>query len=162
VSSLIKQKNFKKSWAILTIIALIFLPSLEFFGQVIFLNQTASMPTGVYIKNSKIKLTIGDIIVFYLRDKNSNLLKYVAAHEGDEYCLDFENTLWVNAFPVAQKSIVKYHGELPTESLCQTLKKDELLVLGEHPNSYDSRYFGPIKRDQVIAQVELALAWKID
>jgi signal peptidase I len=159
---LIKQKNFKKGWALLTIIALIILPSLEFLGQIIFLNQTASMPTGIYVKNSSMKLKIGDIIIFYAKDKNYNLLKYIAAHEGDEYCLDFESTLWVNGFPVAQKSIVKYYGDLPAQSLCQTLKKDELLVLGEHPNSYDSRYFGPIKRDQVIAQVKLALAWQID
>jgi hypothetical protein len=75
------------------------------------------MPTWrIYIRTSKIKLTTGGIIVFYLRDKNSNLLKYVAAHEGDEYCLDFESTLWVKGFPVAQKSIAKYHGELPTQS----------------------------------------------
>lgn len=146
----------------MTIIALVCLPSLKYFGQVIFLNRTASMPMGIYIKNSKNKLTTGDIIVFYSIDKNSNLLKYIAAREGDEYCLDFENTLWVNGFTVAQKSIAKYHGELSTQSLCQTLKQDELLVLGEHPNSYDSRYFGPIKREQVIAQVELVLEWKID
>ena len=146
----------------MTIIALTCLPGLKYFGQLIFLNRTASMPMGIYIKSSKNKLTTGGIIVFYLRDKNYNLLKYIAAHEGDEYCFDFESTLWVKGFPIAQKSIAKYHGELPTQSLCQTLKKDELLVLGEHPNSYDSRYFGPIKRDQVIAQVKLALAWQID
>ena len=146
----------------MTIIALTCLPGLKYFGQVIFFNRTASMPMGIYVKNSKNKLTIGDIIVFYSRDKNSNLLKYIAAHERDEYCIDFENTLWVKGFPVAQKSIAKYHDELPTQSLCQTLKKDELLVLGEHPNSYDSRYFGPIKRQQIVAQVELALEWQID
>lgn len=157
-----KQKNFKSGWALLTIIALISLPSLEFFGQIIFLNQTASMPTGIYVKILSDKFKIGDIIVLYSKDKNCNLLKYIAAHEGDEYCLDFESTLWVNGFPVAQKSIVKYHSDLPAQSLCQTLKKDELLVLGEHPNSYDSRYFGPIKREQIIAQVKLVLAWQID
>ncbi len=120
------------------------------------------MPTGIYVKISSDKFKIGDIIVFSYKERNYNLLKYIAGYEGHEYCLDFENTLWVNGFPVAQKSIAKYQGNLPTESLCQTLKKDELLVLGEHPNSYDSRYFGPIKREQVIAQVELALEWKID
>lgn len=157
-----KKKIFRKGWAIFTVIALICLPSLEFFGQIIFLNQTASMPTGIYIKKSKDKLEIGDIIVFYSKETKSNLLKYVAGYDGYEYCLDFENTLWGNSFPLAQKNIAKFHEEKPTQSLCKTLKKDELLVLGEHPDSYDSRYFGPIKRQQVIAQVELALEWKND
>ncbi|OPZ24113.1 MAG: Peptidase S26 [bacterium ADurb.BinA186] len=157
-----KQKTFRKSWAIFTVIALICLPSLQFFDQIIFLNKTASMPIGIYIKNSTDKLKIGDIIVFYSKETKSNLLKYIAGYEGDEYCLDFENTLWVNNFPLAQKNIAKYHEEMPTQSLCQILKKEELLVLGEHPDSYDSRYFGPIKKQQVIAQVELALEWKND
>lgn len=115
------------------------------------------MPIGIYIKNSTNKLKIGDIIVFYSKETKSNLLKYIAGYEGDEYCLDFENTLWVNGLPLAQKNVEKYPDKLPTQSLCQILKKEELLVLGEHPDSYDSRYFGTIKKQQVIAQVELAL-----
>lgn len=157
-----KQKTFRKSWAAFTVMMLIGLPSLEFLGEIIFLNQTASMPTGIYIESSSDKFEIGDVIVFYSEAKKSNLLKYIAGYEGHEYCLDFENTLWVNSFPLAQKNTTKYHEEMPTQSFCQTLKKDELLVLGEHPDSYDSRYFGPIKRQQIIAQVELALEWKND
>lgn len=121
------------------------------------------MPIGLYIKSSSNKFEIGDSIVFYSEAKKSNLLKYIAGYEGHEYCLDFENTLWVNGFPIAQKkNIVKYPEKLLTQTLCQTLKKDEILVLGDHPDSYDSRYFGPIKKQQVIAQVELALEWKND
>lgn len=120
------------------------------------------MPIGIYVKSSSNKLELGDIIVFYSIYKKSNLLKYIAGHEGHEYCLDFEGTLWVNGFPLAPKNIAKYPEKLLTQSLCQILKKDEFLVLGEHPDSYDSRYFGPIKRQQVIAQVELALEWKND
>ena len=157
-----KQKTFRKGWAALTVMMLIGLPGLQFFGEIIFLNQTASMPIGIYIKSSSDKFEIGDVIVFYSEAKNSNLLKYIAGYEGHKYCFDFENTLWVNGFPIAQKNVAKYPEKLPAQTLCQTLKKDELLVLGEHPDSYDSRYFGPIKRQQVIARVELALGWKND
>ncbi len=118
------------------------------------------MPIGIYIKILTNKFEIGDIIIFHSEEKKSNLLKYIAGYEGHEYCFDFEGILWINGFPLVQKNIKKYPEKLSTESFCQILKKDELLVLGDHPNSYDSRYFGPIKKQQIIAQVELALEWK--
>lgn len=120
------------------------------------------MPRGVYVKYSSNNLNKGDIIVFSLKEKKLNLLKYIAGYEGDVYCMDFQGTLWINDIPSAQQNIIKYYDKLPNHSVCQRLKKDDLLVLGEHPDSYDSRYFGPIKTQQVVAQVELALEWKND
>ncbi len=120
------------------------------------------MPVGVYMKIPSDKFEIGDIIVFYSANKKSNLLKYIAGYEGHEYCFDFEGTLWVNGLPLVQPNNIKYSHLPPNQSSCQVLKKDEFLVLGEHPNSYDSRYFGPIKKQHIVALVELALQFKND
>ncbi len=78
--------------------------------------------------------------------------------EPGQYCLDFEGSLWLNGFYVARKNTSKYAEKIFTEFVCHILKKGELLVLGDHPNSYDSRYFGPIKTKQVLAKVKLVLA----
>jgi conjugal transfer pilin signal peptidase TrbI len=142
---------------VLTMAALTGFPCLNILGKIFFLNRTASMPTGIYVISSANKLEIGDIVVFYLNDKSGNLIKYAAGLPGDEFCLDFENTLWINNQPLAQKNIQKYPEQSLEFSSCQTLKKGELLVLGDHPDSYDSRYFGPIKYSRVLAQVELLL-----
>ncbi|MBZ0261949.1 MAG: S26 family signal peptidase [Hyphomicrobiales bacterium] len=39
---------------------------------------------------------------------------------------------------------------LPVRKGCRTLKSDEVFVLAKPSNSFDSRYFGPMKRSQVI------------
>lgn len=140
---------------VISLVALIFFPSLSDFGRVAFLNRTASMPIGLYAKIVTDRLILGDIVVFNLGTIDNNLLKYIAGLEGDEYCSDIDHILWINGLPVAKKNILKYDSELISQSVCQKLKQDEFLVLGEHPDSYDSRYFGPIKKQDVIAQVKL-------
>lgn len=45
------------------------------------------MPTGIYMSSGKLKLKIGDIIVFKNNKKTANLVKYLAGKDGDEYCV---------------------------------------------------------------------------
>ena len=139
----------------MTVFTVCSLPSLSYLDTRIFLNLTASMPKAFYLKKSKTKLTIGEIIVFKLNSKNGNFIKYVGGIEGDEFCIDASGALWVNGFPAAQKNIDKYPDQTFNVSECQILKKGTLIVIGEHPDSYDSRYFGPIESSQVIAQVRI-------
>jgi type IV secretory pathway protease TraF len=42
------------------------------------------------------------------------------------------------------------HRMLPVWKGCRTLKSDAIFVLGQHRDSFDSRYFGPISRNQVL------------
>lgn len=113
------------------------------------------MPIGIYKKVYLSNSNIGDIIVFKSDSYKSNLIKYVAGLSGNEFCSDENGDLWINGIPSAKNNIKKYPQGLLDQSSCQTLKPDELLILGEHPDSYDSRYFGPIKTNQVIAKVKL-------
>lgn len=129
-------------------------------GQIFFINRTASMPTGIYKRLDLLRSNIGDIIVFKTDSNRDNLIKYVAGIVNDEFCFDESIDLWINGIPVAKNNIEKYPQSLPDQSTCQILNPDELLVLGEHQDSYDSRYFGPIKTNQVIAKVKLILPFE--
>jgi type IV secretory pathway protease TraF len=129
-------------------------------GKAIYINRTPSMPKGVYIKITKSNYSVGDKIIFNHPSFKGELIKHVAAIIPSEFCVDEHAVLWIDSFPAAQLNIEKYPGKIPTESQCQQLKPDEIFVLGDHPDSYDSRYFGPIKTSQVIAEVELLWQFK--
>lgn len=128
-------------------------------GQVFFFNRTASMTKGIYVKNKTNNFEIGDIIIFKINSHKSNLIKYIAGIANDEYCSDEKGNLWINEIYLSKKSIENYQQETLAQSICQRLNEDELLVIGEHENSYDSRYFGPIKKRNVIATVKLFWAF---
>jgi signal peptidase I len=155
VSSLVQRTNAKLWWAIFAISVLCFIITIEIFGQIFFINRTESMPRGIYVKRTKSNIEFNDVIVFYFNEFKGNLIKHVAAISPSEFCFDEEASLWVDGFPIAQINIEKYPGKKPNQSQCQRLMADEILVLGDHPNSYDSRYFGPIKLKSLVAQVEL-------
>lgn len=152
--------RFKPAWLTLAILAGFFVINAIDIDQIFFINRTESMPQGIYLKRSHEGFKIGDIIVFNSSVFKSNLIKYVAAISSNEFCIDENASFWIYEIPVAQKNIEKYPQDIPNQSICQTLKPDELLVLGEHSNSYDSRYFGPIKKSDVIASVKLI--WSLE
>ena len=43
---------------------------------------------------------------------------------------------------------------------CHVLGPDELIVVGTHPRSYDSRYFGPLARSAVTGVCEAVWIWE--
>ena len=142
----------KFRWLIFAIF-LIFIAVAPTLDTTIFFNRTQSMPRGLYVKITKNRYDVGDIIIFKNKENNNVLIKYVAAIPSKEFCIDEDSALWIGGVPVAQINIEKYPQAFLNPSTCQILQPDELLVLGEHPDSFDSRYFGPIKVDQVIAEV---------
>lgn len=151
--------TIKTVWLVAALITGIACMAIEFFGPIFFINRTASMPQGIYAKNGGGLFKKGDIIIFNEGRRKSNLIKYIAAVSGDRYCFDEAGALWVNEIPIAQKNIEKYSQPFLAQSICNILNEGELLVIGDHENSYDSRYFGPIKKNDVIATAKLL--WKI-
>jgi signal peptidase I len=117
------------------------------------------MPRSIYIKNDAKELTKGDIIVFSSTQFKGKLIKYVLALPEAEFCFDEEGTLWVDSIPQAQRNIIKYPSSAREQSFCQHLKNDEILVIGEHPDSYDSRYFGSINKNIIFAKVMLIFSF---
>lgn len=144
-------------WTIFALIVGLFILAVNHMGQIFFLNLTPSMPTGIYLKTSNQEIKIGDIIIFNTEFYKNKLIKYVAARGGDEFCIDDGGALWVNGEFIAQKNIYKFNFIKEEKAICQKLRNDELLVLGEHPDSFDSRYFGPIKFSNVSAKIRLLI-----
>ena len=76
------------------------------------------------------------------------LLKPVRAIKGSFVCR-FGRYVFIDGNMVARaKYLDTNHRMLPVWKGCRTLKSDEIFVLGQHRDSFDSRYFGPVNRTQ--------------
>ena len=79
--------------------------------------------------------------------RSSLLIKPVAATVGDRVCR-FGADVFVRSQFVARAATE--NESLPTWHGCRTLKGGELFLLTDHPESFDSRYFGPLHAKHVI------------
>ena len=78
------------------------------------------------------------------------LLKPVAALEPSIICR-FGQYVFVDGNLAAKAQITDKLGrQMPAWKNCERLEKSDLFLLSHHSDSFDSRYFGPVKRDQVI------------
>ena len=86
---------------------------------------------------------------------NIPLIKTVWAVSGEQICY-VDRRVLVQGRPVL---IVLKHDvlgrALPTRSGCYELSKDEVfLISNDVQTSFDSRYFGPVKRENLLGRVE--------
>ena len=85
------------------------------------------------------------------------LIKRVAAVAGDDVCA-FDGAIVVNGGIFARQRKVDRAGRsLPRWTECRALAGGEFLLLGDAPDSFDSRYFGPVSSARVIGR--LAPLW---
>jgi conjugative transfer signal peptidase TraF len=125
-------------------------------------NASESVPIGWYFV-SKRQPNIGEIAVIrpaewvqiyassrgYL-PKDVWLLKPTYAVNPSIVCR-FGSHVFVNGKHVAKAKIIdKRHRLLPVWKGCRMLKLTQYFVLGHHRDSFDSRYFGPIDKNQVV------------
>ena len=137
----------------------------------VLLNRTPSEPPGIYIRAGD-PVRPGAVIAFrtpaaafpyadrhmvYLHTRS--ILKAVAAGPGDQVCAAGAE-LVING--VDRAPIQRRDGEgraLPRWTGCRTLGPDELFVFSDRvPNSFDSRYYGPVQRQAVLGVYRLAAA----
>jgi conjugative transfer signal peptidase TraF len=125
-------------------------------------NASDSVPVGFYFV-SKRQPQVGEIAVIappdwvqlyassrgYLQS-NVWLLKPVFANSGSLVCrfgihvfVDGKHVTRAKIYDSRKRILLVWKG-------CRTLKSDEIFVLAKPRNSFDSRYFGPINRAQVI------------
>lgn len=143
-------------FATLLVVAIAFRPLPIFIW-----NVSDSVPTGFYFV-SKRQPKIGEIAVieppdwvrFYASSRgylpaNVWLLKPVFAASGSVVCR-FGRHVFVDGLVVRVKIYDRNNRLLPVWKSCRTLKSDEVFVLAKPLHSFDSRYFGPINRGQII------------
>jgi type IV secretory pathway protease TraF len=125
-------------------------------------NASASVPTGPYFVQMR-QPDFGEIAVIRPTDwvrlyassrgylpQNVWLLKPVFAMRASLVCR-FGKHIFVNGKLVAKAKIWDLkHRLLPVWEGCHTLKSDEVFVLARPQDSFDSRYFGPVNRNQIV------------
>ena len=137
----------------------------------IVINGTPSLPLGVYRKENK-PVQAGAFILFKLPSAQAagrpyapeNLIKQVAAVEGDQICIaaagvSVNGTMLPNS---AQRPADREGRPLPRPEMAgYTLRPGEVLAMSTYnPRSFDSRYFGPIRREWIIAVLRPVYTWR--
>lgn len=124
-------------------------------------NRSPSVPIGLYIIVGR-PPHVDDYVLVRLSGKmqalaerrsyigpNTPLLKHVAAMEGDWVCRRGQAVLVSGQQVAIALGIDQGARPLPVWQGCHQLQHGQVFVLGTHPESFDSRYFGPIDREQI-------------
>lgn len=119
-------------------------------------NPSDSVPAGFYVRSNRpiergALVTVRAVSVApayatlrHFTDPGERFIKRVAAVAGDEVCAEGPR-LSLNDVVVAQRQERDGAGRmLPTWSGCRVLGADQLLLLGDTPDSFDGRYWGPV------------------
>ncbi len=133
-------------------------------APLILFNDTPSEPTGLYLRSSDAP-AVGTIIAFrppaaawpYVGEAlparaRTSILKTIRAGQGDQVCAE-RHVLAIKGHPVARIARADRQGRtLPGWSGCRRLGEGEYFVLSTRiPNSFDSRYYGPVRRGDILA-----------
>ena len=132
-------------------------------------NESASLPRGVY-RLTDDRPARGAIVAFrpsaegrrYLSrlgaGPDARLLKRVVATEGDVACRTEDHVSWPGGRARALEK--DRHGrDLPRWQGCRRLADGDVLVLGDTPLSFDSRYLGPVRKADLIGSYKEAWTW---
>lgn len=147
------------------------LPELKTKPPVI-LNQTASMAKGTYVRMGEVAdLKRGDIIATPMNSaariylvkklgypKDTMLIKRVAGLSGDLVCRQ-DSVVTINKRTLVAARSDRQGNLLPAWNGCRVLSSDEVFLLGDHPSSFDSRYFGPVSRRELAGTYRAAVTW---
>jgi conjugative transfer signal peptidase TraF len=137
-------------------------------------NPSESAPRGWYVLIPARRATKGDWVLAHLPKPIAQLadarnylpihvpiLKRIVAQKGDEVCATGERVS-VDGHLVAQSLREDSRGRaLPHWSACRRLKAQEVFLLSSYsPFSFDSRYFGPVKRASVMGRAVPLWTWR--
>lgn len=128
-------------------------------------NATASAPVGLWAITPGAPIAVGDTVLAHAPEParrlaaargylplNVPLLKTVAAIAGDTVCAD-GGVIKVNGAAVAIRRPRDAQGRpLPSWRGCARLARGAALLVNPDPNSFDSRYFGPVAGTAIIGR----------
>lgn len=128
-------------------------------------NASASVPVGLYRaafgtpKQDDFVLVMRPNAMAVLADKRGYLpvgvplVKRVAAVTSDKACA-LHGLILINGKAAARQLETDRSGRLlPHWKDCRSLERGEYFLLGDAPDSFDSRYFGPVKSDRLIGRL---------
>ena len=166
------MKEYRKKY----LIFLIFLITLNLLGiytrKCFVLNISSSIPIGIYKVDKSTDFKRGDIITFSTKNysdilnysgsiKNITFSKYIAGISGDYIRIE-NNKIYINN--KEKGNIFKVDGlnnNLPQlKEKKYIVKVDEVFVLGTNDKSFDSRYYGCIKKSDVIYKLVPLIIWE--
>lgn len=138
--------------------------------EIILVNESRSLPRGLYVRRFNASPDRGRLVAFvqpeaarsYLAGLGAPpdmmLLKRVAAVGGDHVCRrrDGLHAPGVRA-PVMRHD--RAGAPLPGWTECRFLKADEIFLLGDTAESFDSRYFGPVRLRDTKGVFARAATW---
>ena len=138
----------------------------------IIINETISMAKGAYVRTGSVDdLKRSDIIAMpmnasakdYLGAKlghpqDTMLIKRVVGLSGDIMCRHGK-IVTIDGRSIRASLKDTNGNELPTWSGCHTLLPSEVFLLGDHASSFDSRYFGPVSRQELSGTYKAVMTW---
>lgn len=144
------------------------LPKLPQEKALFFLNTTASLPQGLYMRIPGWFIRDGDYVAYAPTQEtadiavsrgwlemNGLLLKKVGAMPGEQYDVNPSNMQFsVRGKYVGQVASEDREGhDMPTHYGRHVVPKGEFLPIGTSPRSFDGRYTGTVSKDHIRAKV---------
>ena len=134
-------------------------------------NASASAPVGLYLVTSSYEVRAGEMVIAWTPEparslaaerrylpSNVPLVKRVGAVAGDQVCAAGE-AIWVNGRHVGGRREVDAAGRrMPAWTGCRELAAGEYFLLMESPDSFDGRYFGVTRQEDLVGRAVLLWA----
>lgn len=133
-------------------------------------NESPSLPRGLYIRAAGAAPKAGDVVAVpqppaarpYLASlgmpADVKLIKRVAAEAGDLVCAE-DGAVALPGRVLRVRDRDRRGQPLPAWRGCRRLAAGEVFLVGDTPSSFDSRYFGPVRREQVVGVFREAVRW---
>lgn len=128
--------------------------------DVVLFNATPSVPTGFYMRTDApvregafVSVRAAEVAEDYatlrqFTDAGDRFIKRVAARAGVRVCAEGGNVS-VGESVYARQSHDGAGRALPTWEGCHVLHDGEVFLMGDTPDSFDSRYFGIVREDAI-------------
>ena len=107
------------------------------------------------------KVVRGDYVLFHHKElaakvgmkKSEEMLKVIGCNEGDQLTVDAEKKFYCNGEYLVRAKDISLKGE-PLQHFVFNgqIPKGVMFVMGQHKDSFDSRYFGFVDKNRILAK----------
>lgn len=169
------RKERRKKLKVLILFGTIFIFLIIFLKVFITFNPTPSLKTGFYLITNIKEIKKGETVTikypksienivfpsrFYYREVKG-FMKNVEGVPGD--LVETKNQkVYINGILKGNISTTDSKGRgLPQSNINKILEKDEYYLMGEAENSFDSRYWGTVRKKEILKKAKLIYEIKL-